>query len=64
MMGVNVTTRQLLDSQGPNTKKELDTIKELIKEFAKHSREYHNSREDVIRGNGNGRNENMGTVLE
>lgn len=41
--GINVCTRQLLDSQGP-----------LIEEFAKHSREYHNLRDDVTRGRSNG----------
>lgn len=40
--GVNVTTGELLDSQGPMTNKEPNTIKELIEEFAKHSRKYHN----------------------
>lgn len=34
--GINVSTRQLLDSHGPMTKKDLATIKELIYEFAKH----------------------------
>lgn len=51
--GVNVTTRQLLDSQGPLRKKNPAEIKEPIKEFAKHSREYHNPRNDVARGSEN-----------
>ncbi|KAL7590054.1 hypothetical protein Lser_V15G39714 [Lactuca serriola] len=48
--GVNVTTRQLLDTQGPLTKKAPPVIKQLIEEFSKHSREYHNPRNDVTRG--------------
>ena len=48
--GVNVTTRQLLDSQGPLTKKAPLVIKELIEEFSKHSKEYHNPRNDLTRG--------------
>lgn len=52
--GMNVCTRQLFDSQGPLTKKNLTTNKELILEFAKHSPESHNPREDVTRGRSNG----------
>lgn len=36
--GVNVTTCQVIDSQGPLTKKNPATIKELVEEFAKHSK--------------------------
>lgn len=46
------------------TKKVLATIKDLIEEFAKHSHEYHNPREDVTRGKGDGGNEKMVAVLE
>lgn len=42
--------RQLLNSQGPLTEKYPTTIKELIEEFSKHSREYHDPQEDKIRG--------------
>ncbi|XP_023771140.1 uncharacterized protein LOC111919779 [Lactuca sativa] len=48
--GVNVTTRQLLDSQGPLTKKAPAVIKTLVEEFSKHSREYHNPRNNTARG--------------
>lgn len=48
--GVNVTTRQLLDSQGPLMKKPPAIIKTLVEEFSKHSREYHNTRNDMNRG--------------
>lgn len=36
------------------TKKDPTTNKELIKEFAEHSREHHNPRDDVTRGKSNG----------
>ena len=45
------------------TKKNTATIKELVEEFPKHSREYHNTREDAIRGYGNGGNKNIAVVL-
>ena len=48
--GVNVCTRQFLDSQGPMSEKNSTTNKALIEEFAKHSREYHSSKEDFTRG--------------
>ena len=48
--GVNVTTRKLLDSQGSMTKKDPETIKELLEEFVKRSHEYHNPRDGVTRG--------------
>lgn len=35
------------------TKKNLATNKALIEEFSKHSREYHNPREDITRGRSN-----------
>lgn len=44
----------ILDSQGPMTKKELETNKSLIEEFTKHLREYHNPRDDFTRGKPNG----------
>lgn len=62
--GVNVTIRKLLDSQGPMTKKDMDTNKELIKEFMKHLTEYHNPREDVTRSKGNGDSEDLAVVME
>lgn len=52
--GINVSTRQLLDSQGPMTKKDPPNNKALIEEFSEHSREYHNPRVDVTRGKANG----------
>lgn len=52
--GINVCTRQLLNSQGSLTKKDLTTNKALITEFAKHSREYHNLQKDVRIGKSNG----------
>ena len=41
------------------------TIKSLIEEFAKHSREYQNPREDVTRGNvgGDGGQDNLALLL-
>ncbi|XP_023764839.2 uncharacterized protein LOC111913346 [Lactuca sativa] len=60
--GVNVTTRQLLDSQGPLTKKNLAEIKQLIEDFSKHSREYHNPRNDVTRGSANAASEDMSAM--
>lgn len=51
--GINVYTRQLLESQGPMTKKDLKTNKALIEEFSNHSRELHNPRDDVTRGKEN-----------
>lgn len=64
--GVNVTTRKHLDFQGPMKSKEPGTIKELINEFSKHSREYHTPREDVtrLRGNLDRGNEHMAAILE
>lgn len=61
-----MTTRQLLDSQGPMPKKELTVIKALIEEFTKHSREYHNPHDDTTRSKGSkdGENENRAAVLE
>ncbi|XP_023749067.2 uncharacterized protein LOC111897346 [Lactuca sativa] len=61
--GVNVTTRQLLDSQGPLNKKNPVEIKQLIEEFSKHSREYHNPRNDVTRGSANAALEDMLAVM-
>ena len=61
--GVNVTTRQLLDSQGPLTRKPPPEIKELIEEFSKHSREYHNPRNEVSRGAVNSVNDGMAAVI-
>lgn len=40
--GINMSTHQLLDSQGPMIKKNLATNKALIEDFTKHSIEYHN----------------------
>lgn len=62
---MNVTTRQLLDSQGPLIKKNRAEIKELIKEFSNHSWEYDNPREDKRRGykDGNGASEELAAVL-
>lgn len=45
-----MTTRQLLDSQGPMMKKDPTTIRALIEEFATNSQEYHKPREDITRG--------------
>lgn len=39
-------------------------IKELIQEFAKHSREYHTLQEDAIRGKRNLGNENMDEIID
>ncbi|XP_023746957.1 uncharacterized protein LOC111895073 [Lactuca sativa] len=61
--GVNVTTRQLLDSQGPLTKKAPPMIKQLIEEFSKHSREYHNPRNELAKGSVNAASEDMAAVL-
>ena len=61
--GVNVMTRQLLDSQGPLTKKNPREVKELIEEFAKHSREYHNPRQDGIKGGGGAQTEEIAAVM-
>lgn len=60
-----MTRSQLLDSQGPLTKKNLATIKELIEEFVKHSREYHNSGDDVTVGKGTREagNENLTKIM-
>ncbi|XP_023741082.1 uncharacterized protein LOC111889173 [Lactuca sativa] len=60
---VNVTTHQLLDSQGPLTKKNPAEIKQLIEEFSKHSREYHNPWNDVTRGSENAASEDMLAVM-
>ncbi|XP_052624758.1 uncharacterized protein LOC128132285 [Lactuca sativa] len=61
--GVNITTRQLLDSQGPLTKKAPPVIKQLIEEFSKHSREYHNPRNDVTRGSAYAASEDLSAVM-
>ncbi|XP_052620935.1 uncharacterized protein LOC128126837 [Lactuca sativa] len=61
--GVNVTTRQLLDSQGPLMKKAPPVIKQLIEEFSKHSREYHNPRNDVTRGSAYAASEDLSAVM-
>ncbi|KAL7615461.1 hypothetical protein Lser_V15G05949 [Lactuca serriola] len=61
--GVNVTTRQLLDSQGPLTKKAPPVIKQLIEEFSKHSREHHNPRNDVTRGSTYVASEDLSAVM-
>lgn len=37
---ISMCRKKIQDSQGPMTKKNLATIKELIEEFVKHSREY------------------------
>ena len=52
-------TRQLLDSQGPLTKKNPGEFKELVEEFAKHSREYHNPRNEGVKGVGSTHYEEM-----
>lgn len=58
--------RQLLNSQGPLTEKYPTTIKELIEEFSKHSREYHDPQEDKIRGykDGHGASDDLAAVME
>ncbi|XP_023759492.1 uncharacterized protein LOC111907915 [Lactuca sativa] len=61
--GVNVTTRQLVDSQGALTKKPPPVIKELIEEFSKHSREYHNPRNDLTRGAVNSITDDMAAMM-
>lgn len=61
--GVNVTTRHLLDSQGPLTKKAPPPIKELIEEFSKHSREYHNPRNELSRGVVNSVKDSMAAMM-
>ena len=60
-----MSTRQLLDYQCPLTKMNSSTIKELTEEFMKHSREYHNPREDVTRGKGTRErgNENLAEIM-
>lgn len=47
-------------------KKDSATIKELVEEFQKQSREYHNPREDVTRGkgSGNGASVDLAIVME
>lgn len=47
------------------TKKDPNTNKALIEEFAKHSREYHNPREYVTRGKskGDGSQENLAYII-
>lgn len=47
------------------TKKDLTTNKALSEWFAKHSREYHNPREDITKGesNGGGAQDNMASIL-
>ncbi|XP_023767897.1 uncharacterized protein LOC111916464 [Lactuca sativa] len=62
--GMNVTTRQLLDSQGPLTKKPPPVLKELIEELSKHSREYHNLRNDSTRGMVNAISDEMATMMK
>lgn len=56
---------QLIESQGPITKKDLKTNKALIEEFTKHSQEYHNPREDITRRKENldRGNKNLALVL-
>ncbi|XP_023760786.1 uncharacterized protein LOC111909226 [Lactuca sativa] len=61
--GVNVMTRQLLDSQGPLTKKNAGEVKELVEEFAKHSREYHNPRNEGVKGVGSAHSEEMLAIV-
>ncbi|KAL7605584.1 hypothetical protein Lser_V15G18945 [Lactuca serriola] len=61
--GVNVTTRQLLDSQGPLTKKAPAVIKTLVEELSKHSREYHNLRNDTARGVVNSVSDDMAAMM-
>ncbi|XP_023748419.1 uncharacterized protein LOC111896683 [Lactuca sativa] len=61
--GVNVRTRQLLDSQGPLKKKAPLVIKQLIEEFSKHSREYHNPKNDVTKGSAYAASEDLSTVM-
>ena len=58
-----MTTRRLLDSQGPLTKKNPATIKELIEEFSMHSREYPNSRNELTHGMVNSVSDNMAGVI-
>ncbi|KAL7584927.1 hypothetical protein Lser_V15G44247 [Lactuca serriola] len=61
--GVNVMTRQLLDSQGLLTKKNPNQAKDLIEEFSRHSRDYHNPGRDGITGSGGTRTEEMADVM-
>ncbi|KAL7608785.1 hypothetical protein Lser_V15G13163 [Lactuca serriola] len=61
--GVNVTTRQLVDSQVPLTKKNTAEVKRLIEEFSKNSREYHNPRHESTRGLVNSVNDSMAVVM-
>ena len=63
---MNIATRKLLDSKGSMMKKDSATIKELVEEFQKQSREYHNPREDVTRGkgSGNGASVDLAIVME
>lgn len=44
---INVCKRELLDSQGPLTKKILATNNSLKENFMKHSNEYHNRSDDI-----------------
>ena len=44
-------------------KKEPRTIKELFEEFAKHSQEYYNPRDDARRGKGDGGNDKLDSVI-
>ncbi|XP_023762711.1 uncharacterized protein LOC111911152 [Lactuca sativa] len=60
---LNVMTRKLLDSQGPLTKKNPNKARELIEEFSKHSREYHNPGRDGIKGSGGARTKKMVVVM-
>lgn len=64
--GINGSTRQLFDSQGPMPKKDPTTNNAFIEEFVKHSWEYHNPREDVTRGksNGDGGQDNTASKIE
>lgn len=57
---------RLLDSQGPITNEASATNKALIEKFAKHSREYHNPRDDVTRSKANGdeASNNLGSIVE
>ena len=56
-------TRQLLDTQGPLTKKNLGEVKELVEEFAKHSHEYHSPRNEGMKGVGGAETEEMAAVM-
>ena len=61
--GVNMMTIQLLDFQRPLTKKNPAKIKELIEDFSKHLREYHNPRNYGGKGIRSGTFEDMAAML-